>query len=896
LFLGSSPRGEVALSLREEFDELARELDYDRFDLHPRWDQPAARLPDLLDRYQPHVLHFSGHGDESGGLLLEDEEGQAYVPNPAAVAKVFEQHRGRVCCVVLNACYSVEQAVLIAKHVDVVIGMSDQIADTAARKFSQAFYKALGSGDSVGQAFDDAKLKLALGNQASPHILKIHSGPKVDPHRLVLGVDKPSTATTDEIANAVKIIVDKLYARRKLRQGTPESRAETTAVDEAIKFVRRRFTPDVGSVVAGARLEKVIGYGNFGTVWEAYDQELQKKVAVKVFKLEALGEGQMLYRFGRSIRAMRLLSESNRRKRHGEAGRVIEFHKPDPTGLAFSMELHGGGDLREIERLGWDREKKIKVMIDLCAALEYSHANGVIHRDIKPANIVLDARGLPVLTDFDIADIRFATSLSTSVEGGLGTPIFAAPEQLAEAEQRPDERADIYSLGRLLHFLLLEHSPGLALEKDPTLENLGGEPSALVEVVRRATQFEPKRRFATVAQMRHALETCMSGAAAWKASVSRTGRALRRHWQIATISGFLVAGLVVALVYQADKAERAEQQRATAERELALRLAAEDAKAETEKAYAKYEELSQKLTELATEERDLVLEKNRREMRLNGMREELARLKVGSAEYEELSKKIVAEEAALARTEADLQRLEEGRAALEKELEEAKRKNPVVVRRPVDSDLDCEERCKTEGKCTLQHGECKATTEADCKASERCKTIGRCTAKDGECKATADADCKASERCKTAGRCTAKDGECKATADADCKASEWCRTSGWCTVKADNCTITSDADCRASTRCETAGECTEQGGECKATSDADCKASQSCKKDGYCVAKQGQCRATSNADCKASQFCKIAGRCTAKEGMCQATWDLDCEASEFCKSGEKCTASGGYCI
>jgi TPR repeat protein/tRNA A-37 threonylcarbamoyl transferase component Bud32 len=702
LFLGSCPKGEPELSLREEFNELAQELDDSRFDLHRRWDEPAARLPDLLTRYQPQVLHFSGHGDKSGGLLLEDEEGNAYVPDPVAVAKVFEQYRGRVRCVVLNACYSVEQAVLIAKHVDVVIGMSDEIADTAARKFSQAFYKAVGSGDSVGQAFDAAKLRLALGNKPSPHILKMHPGPKIDPHLLILGADKPAnvTANAAEIAAAVKTIVENLYERRKLRQGSPESHTQTAVIDEAIQLVRRSFTPGVDSTVAGARLEKVIGFGNFGTVWEAYDQELQKKVAVKVFRLEALAEGQMLYRFGRSIRAMRLLSEPPRRKRHGESGRVIEFHKADPTGLAFSMELHGGGDLREIERLNWDREKKIKGLIDVCIALEYSHANGVIHRDIKPANIVLDARGQPVLTDFDIADIRFATSLSTSVEGGLGTPIFAAPEQLADSDQRADERADIYSLGRLLHFLLLEHSPGLAVEKDPLLENLSAEPSALVEVVRRATQYDPKERFRSVEEMRHALETCMSRAAAWKAGMLRTSRTLRRHWHIATIAALVVAGLVGALFYQTETAEReraaSQQERETAEQERKLREEAEKAKAETVQAYARFEELSQKLAEVTSQQHDLIVEKNRLQAILEIEKQKLLGFLPGASEHMNLTTSIAAHEKQLADVQGALSTIEAEGEELSAGIEQL-RQVPIIA-------IDETARLQLEQQCVQRHG------------------------------------------------------------------------------------------------------------------------------------------------------------------------------------------------
>jgi serine/threonine protein kinase len=127
------------------------------------------------------------------------------------------------------------------------------------------------------------------------------------------------------------------------------------------------------------------------------------------------------------------------------------------------MELLHGGNLDEVDKLGWALARKLEVMSRVCMAVAYSHANGVIHRDVKPANIVLNYQGQPVLTDFDIADVKFATSMSTTVEGGLGTPVFAAPEQLEDADLA-NERSDVYSLGRLLLYLLIERSPGYQVD------------------------------------------------------------------------------------------------------------------------------------------------------------------------------------------------------------------------------------------------------------------------------------------------------------------------------------------------------------------------------------------------------------------------------------------------
>jgi serine/threonine protein kinase len=267
----------------------------------------------------------------------------------------------------------------------------------------------------------------------------------------------------------------------------------------------------------------------------------------------------MLFRFRKSIRAMRLLSEHKRLEKFPDArGSVVEFSAADASELAFSMQLLPNGSLDDIARRGWTLEHKLDACTRVCTAVAYSHASGVIHRDIKPANIVLNEEGLAVLTDFDIADIKFATSMSTTVEGGLGTPVFAAPEQLLDAE-RADERSDVYSIGRLLHYMLLERSPGYQVEKDPALENLAGFPAALVEIVRRATQHEVGRRFASVREFQDALLKSRTGAAAWRARMTRLRRWLRYNWAAATIVALIVcvSGVVAILQTKAAASQRA---------------------------------------------------------------------------------------------------------------------------------------------------------------------------------------------------------------------------------------------------------------------------------------------------------------------------------------------------
>lgn len=158
LFLAANPFG----TNRVEFDREFREIDKalrttefrDMFDI--RW-FGAVRPSDLqgyLRRYKPNIVHFSGHGNQSGSIVLEDRAGISHAVPIEALSKLFSLLKGSIRCVVLNACYTEPQAQAIAKHVDCVIGMSNAIQDEAAISFATCFYEALGCGDNIQSAFE----------------------------------------------------------------------------------------------------------------------------------------------------------------------------------------------------------------------------------------------------------------------------------------------------------------------------------------------------------------------------------------------------------------------------------------------------------------------------------------------------------------------------------------------------------------------------------------------------------------------------------------------------------------------------------------------------------------------------------------------------------------------
>lgn len=251
----------------------------------------------------------------------------------------------------------------------------------------------------------------------------------------------------------------------------------------------------------------------------------------------------MLWRFRRSIQAMNRLSKDRQ-----SPASIVRFHKADASKLAFRMDYYPGGHLEDIARRKWDREQKLTIFTKICQAVEFAHHRGVIHRDIKPANVVLTSDGIPVLTDFDIADIQFVSTLSVAT-GGLGTPVFAAPEQIENGENAT-EQSDIYSLGRLLHFMLLERSPGLQIEHDPNLENLARFLPALVAIVRKATQFDPVRRHRTVSELIDEVERHQTGIAAFRARAYMWGRWIRQNIALIIFIGIIMGGMILWNEYQ----------------------------------------------------------------------------------------------------------------------------------------------------------------------------------------------------------------------------------------------------------------------------------------------------------------------------------------------------------
>jgi len=157
LFLASNPTDISRIRIDEELREVDERISLgshrDRFELIPHF---AVRPRDLtrgLLKHQPHILHFSGHGSTSSGIVMEDNNGKTKVVAAADIAELLSIIQDNLRVVVLNSCYSALQAGGIAETIDCVIGMNDKVGDSSAIIFSASFYESLAFGRSVYEAF-----------------------------------------------------------------------------------------------------------------------------------------------------------------------------------------------------------------------------------------------------------------------------------------------------------------------------------------------------------------------------------------------------------------------------------------------------------------------------------------------------------------------------------------------------------------------------------------------------------------------------------------------------------------------------------------------------------------------------------------------------------------------
>ncbi|MGZ5006373.1 MAG: CHAT domain-containing protein [Methylobacter sp.] len=167
LIVAANPLDTERLGLDEEYREIKEILRTSgrksHFDLEYA---PAANVDDLRQRlldFDPHIVHFSGHG-ELQGLYFQNEQNSAQLIRKEALEHLFALFKNTINCIVLNACYSEDLAKAFANHIERVIGMDSPIGDEAAIKFAKGFYQALFYGRDVDFSFEFGKSAIETAN------------------------------------------------------------------------------------------------------------------------------------------------------------------------------------------------------------------------------------------------------------------------------------------------------------------------------------------------------------------------------------------------------------------------------------------------------------------------------------------------------------------------------------------------------------------------------------------------------------------------------------------------------------------------------------------------------------------------------------------------------------
>jgi len=254
------------------------------------------------------------------------------------------------------------------------------------------------------------------------------------------------------------------------------------------------------------RLERPLGQGGMGTVFQGYDTLLDRPVAVKVLTPGKLGTE------GRS----RLLTEARAVARLNHPNIVAVYDAGEADGAPYVvMELLEGDSLHE--KPPENLPTLVEIAKQVCRALAETHARGIIHRDLKPENIILTPGGVAKLTDFGLA--RSDASRLTDSGALIGTVFYISPEQALGREL--DGRSDLYSLGVMLYEFASGQLPfggedpvavisrHLSEMPPPPSQFNPQVPAGLDALMMRLLQKEPQARFADANQTLSALESAL---------------------------------------------------------------------------------------------------------------------------------------------------------------------------------------------------------------------------------------------------------------------------------------------------------------------------------------------------------------------------------------------------
>lgn len=293
------------------------------------------------------------------------------------------------------------------------------------------------------------------------------------------------------------------------------------------------------------RVERELGRGGMGVVYDAFQDDLQRRVALKVIASGQLDEPEQRQRFLREAQLAARLSHPG----------VVSIYEVGSEGEQpfVAMEFVEGQPFSSWLASRPDAETVARIVLEVARALEALHAQGIVHRDLKPDNILIDTRGRARVTDFGLAVLRGQDEAVVA----SGTPGFMAPEQLSARFGAVGPSSDLYALGAVLHTALADAPPHAAdsvmevvmatMERDVGTAPRG-VPANLFAICRRCLERWPADRYPSAAALAADLENFLRGDATDAAPPGALRRVLllfrRRRALAARLVGISAFGLL----------------------------------------------------------------------------------------------------------------------------------------------------------------------------------------------------------------------------------------------------------------------------------------------------------------------------------------------------------------
>jgi serine/threonine protein kinase len=250
---------------------------------------------------------------------------------------------------------------------------------------------------------------------------------------------------------------------------------------------------DLAPLFPGYEIQWLIATGGMGAVYCAVQKSLDRTVALKILPMEFSKDAAFCAGFEAEAKAMARLNHPNLIGVYdfGEAGGMLYIIMEFVPGKSLYHSAYG---------LAIDQAEVIRLVTGICNGLAHAHENGIIHRDIKPSNILLDLNAQPKIGDFGLA-----RPIERKIEEGeeiFGTPHYTAPE-VVNAPHSVDYRADIFSVGVLLHELLTSKLPASDPRPASMIVNCDHRFDA---IIRRATLPLAAARYSSAKEIAHDLQ------------------------------------------------------------------------------------------------------------------------------------------------------------------------------------------------------------------------------------------------------------------------------------------------------------------------------------------------------------------------------------------------------